>query len=89
MNNFKKEFDKTGFCIIKKNFDKYFDKNGKIRRIEKLYNKGENLQNIVSAFDLIVLLIVIYSIAECVGKGFLRSLLSKASFRSVTASRIV
>ena len=36
----------------------------------------ENLQNIVSAFDLIVLLIVIYSIAECVGKGFLRSLLS-------------
>ena len=62
MNNFKKEFDKTGFCIIKKNFeiqfiekiieevnnakrvDKYFDKNGKIRRIEKLYNKGENLK---------------------------------------------
>ena len=36
----------------------------------------EDLQNIVSAFDLIVLLIVIYSIAECVGKGFLRSLLS-------------
>jgi len=36
----------------------------------------EILQNIVSAFDLIVLLIVIYSIAECVGKGFLRSLLS-------------
>ena len=36
----------------------------------------ENLQNIVSAFVLIVLLIVIYSIAECVGKGFLRSLLS-------------
>ena len=36
----------------------------------------EILQNIVSAFDLIVLLIVIYSIAECVGKGFLKSLLS-------------
>tara|TARA_Y100000748_G_scaffold286379_1_gene269663 strand:- start:88 stop:636 length:549 start_codon:yes stop_codon:yes gene_type:complete len=36
----------------------------------------EILQNIFSAFDLIVLLIVIYSIAECVGKGFLRSLLS-------------
>ena len=36
----------------------------------------EILQNIVSTFDLIVLLIVIYSIAECVGKGFLRSLLS-------------
>ena len=36
----------------------------------------EIIQNIVSAFDLIVLLIVIYSVAECVGKGFLRSLLS-------------
>jgi len=36
----------------------------------------EILQNIITAFDLIVLLIVVYSIAECAGKGFLRSLLS-------------
>ena len=34
----------------------------------------EILQNIITAFDLIVLLIVIYSIAECAGKGFLRSM---------------
>ncbi len=39
-------------------------------------NTIEFLQNIISAFDLIVLLIIIYSIAECAGKGFLRSLLS-------------
>ena len=39
-------------------------------------NTIEFLQNIISAFDLIVFLIVIYSIAECAGKGFLRSLLS-------------
>ena len=62
MNNFKKEFNKTGFFIITKVFElqfiekiieeinnakdakKYFDRNGKIRRVEKLYDKGENLK---------------------------------------------
>ena len=36
----------------------------------------EFIQNSISAFDLIVFLIVFYSIAECFAKGFLRSLLS-------------
>ena len=36
----------------------------------------EIIQNIVSTFDLIALLIIIYSVVECIGKGFLRSLLS-------------
>jgi membrane protein required for colicin V production len=36
----------------------------------------EFIQNLISAFDLIVLLIIAYSVAECLGKGFLRSLLS-------------
>ena len=36
----------------------------------------EFIQNIISAFDLIVVLIVIYSMAQCSTKGFMRSLLS-------------
>ena len=36
----------------------------------------EFIQNNVSAFDLIVFLIVIYSMAQCTAKGFMRSLLS-------------
>ena len=36
----------------------------------------EFIQNNISAFDLIVFLIVIYSMATCFAKGFLRSLLS-------------
>ena len=36
----------------------------------------EFIQNNTSAFDLIVFLIVLYSIAECGAKGFMRSLLS-------------
>ena len=36
----------------------------------------ESIQNIISAFDLIVFLIVIYSMAQCVAKGFMMSLLS-------------
>ena len=36
----------------------------------------EFIQNSISAFDLIVFLIVIYSMAQCVAKGFMRSLLS-------------
>jgi len=36
----------------------------------------ELIQNNVSAFDLTVFLIVIYSIAQCAAKGFMRSLLS-------------
>ena len=36
----------------------------------------EFIQNVISVFDLTVLLIIIYSAAECAGKGFLRSLLS-------------
>jgi len=36
----------------------------------------EFIQNNISAFDLIVFLIVIYSMAQCATKGFTRSLLS-------------
>ena len=36
----------------------------------------EFIQNNVSAFDLTVFLIVIYSMAQCAAKGFMRSLLS-------------
>ena len=36
----------------------------------------EFIQNSISAFDLIVFLIIFYSMAECAAKGFLRSLLS-------------
>ena len=34
------------------------------------------IQSSISAFDLIVFLIVIYSMAQCAAKGFMRSLLS-------------
>jgi len=36
----------------------------------------DSIQNSISAFDLIVLLIVIYSMARCAAKGFMMSLLS-------------
>ena len=36
----------------------------------------EFIQSNISAFDLIVILIVIYSMAQCAAKGFMRSLLS-------------
>ena len=36
----------------------------------------EFIQNNISAFDLTVFLIVIYSMAQCAAKGFMRSLLS-------------
>ena len=36
----------------------------------------EFIQNSVSAFDLIVFLIVVYSMAQCTAKGFMMSLLS-------------
>ena len=36
----------------------------------------EFIQNNISSFDLTVFLIVIYSIAQCAAKGFMRSLLS-------------
>ena len=36
----------------------------------------EFIQSSISAFDLIVFLIFVYSIAQCVAKGFMRSLLS-------------
>jgi len=36
----------------------------------------EFIQSSISAFDLIVFLIVIYSMAQCAAKGFMRSLLS-------------
>ena len=36
----------------------------------------EFIQSNISAFDLIVFLIVVYSIAQCTAKGFMRSLLS-------------
>lgn len=36
----------------------------------------EFIQNNISAFDLIVFLIIIYSIAQCAAKGFMLSLLS-------------
>ena len=36
----------------------------------------EFIQNTISAFDLIVFLIVVYSMAQCAAKGFTRSLLS-------------
>ena len=40
----------------------------------------EFIQSNVSAFDLIVFLIIFYSMAECAAKGFLRSLLSFAKW---------
>ena len=36
----------------------------------------EFIQNNISAFDIIVFLIVIYSMAQCAAKGFMLSLLS-------------
>ena len=36
----------------------------------------ESIQSSISAFDLIVFLIVIYSMAQCTAKGFMMSLLS-------------
>ena len=36
----------------------------------------EVIQSSISAFDLIVFLIVVYSMAQCAGKGFMMSLLS-------------
>jgi len=36
----------------------------------------ESIQSNISAFDLIVFLIVVYSMAQCTTKGFMRSLLS-------------
>ena len=36
----------------------------------------EFIQNSISAFDLIVFLIVVYSMAQCTAQGFMRSLLS-------------
>ena len=36
----------------------------------------EFIQNNISAFDLIVFLIIVYSMAQCAAKGFMRSLLS-------------
>ena len=36
----------------------------------------EFIQSSISAFDLVVFLIVIYSMAQCAAKGFMRSLLS-------------
>jgi len=39
-------------------------------------NAIEFIQNNISAFDLIVFLIVVYSIAQCTAKGFMMSLLS-------------
>ena len=36
----------------------------------------EFIQSNISAFDLVVFLIVIYSMAQCAAKGFMRSLLS-------------
>tara|TARA_B100000686_G_scaffold343119_1_gene423377 strand:+ start:26 stop:574 length:549 start_codon:yes stop_codon:yes gene_type:complete len=40
----------------------------------------ESIQNSISAFDLIVFLIFIYSIAQCAAKGFTLSLLSFAKW---------
>ena len=39
-------------------------------------NVIELIQNSISAFDLIIFLIIAYSVAQCAAKGFLRSLLS-------------
>ena len=36
----------------------------------------EFIQNSISAFDLIAFLIIVYSMAQCAAKGFMRSLLS-------------
>jgi len=36
----------------------------------------EFIQSSISAFDLIVFLIVVYSMAQCTAKGFMGSLLS-------------
>ena len=36
----------------------------------------EYIQSSISVFDLIVFLIVVYSMAQCTSKGFTRSLLS-------------
>jgi len=40
----------------------------------------EFIQNNISAFDLIVFLIIVYSMFQCAAKGFLRSLLSFAKW---------
>tara|TARA_B100000029_G_scaffold343522_1_gene335918 strand:- start:28 stop:576 length:549 start_codon:yes stop_codon:yes gene_type:complete len=39
-------------------------------------NVIEFIQNSISAFDLIVFIIIIYSMAQCAAKGFMKSLLS-------------
>ena len=36
----------------------------------------EFIQNSISAFDLIVFIIIVYSMAQCAAKGFMKSLLS-------------
>ena len=36
----------------------------------------ESIQNSISAFDLIVFLIIVYSMAQCAARGFMMSLLS-------------
>ena len=41
-----------------------------------MHNFIDFIQNSISAFDLIVFLIIFYSMAECAAKGFLKSLLS-------------
>ena len=41
-----------------------------------MLNVLEFIQSSISAFDLIVFLIVVYSMAQCAAKGFMRSLLS-------------
>ena len=40
----------------------------------------EFIQSSISAFDLIVFLIIVYSMAQCAAKGFMRSLLSFAKW---------
>ena len=40
----------------------------------------EFIQNNISAFDLIVFLILVYSMAQCAAKGFMKSLLSFAKW---------
>ena len=48
----KNVFSKSSICALKneieaaKNIDKYFDENGIIRRIERLYDKGDKLTEI-------------------------------------------
>ena len=41
-----------------------------------MFDVVESIQSNISAFDLIVFLTVVYSIAQCAAKGFMRSLLS-------------